>query len=109
MMENLELIIEELIGSSEDIEDMTCEIDGNEYCFVKEEVDEWAGDGKWQTRCYIAELVKNDTERLGVYFSQCQHRSGSYFSDYYWEYGDLERVKKEMKTIVVEKWVVYNE
>lgn len=107
-MENLELIIEELIDSSDDIEDMGCEIDGVEYYFAKEEVDEWAGDGKWQTRCYVGELVKND-ERLGIYFSQGQSRSGSYFSDYSWEYEEIERVKKEMKTIVVEKWVAYND
>lgn len=108
-MENLELIIDELIESSNDIEDMYCKIDEDEYCFIKEHVNDWAGNGKWQSRCYVGELVKNDDVKLGIYFSQGQSRTGSPYSEYHWEYDNIKRVKKEMKTIVVESWVSYNE
>lgn len=108
-MENLELIIDELIGSSEDIEDMYCKIGEDEYYFRQVECEPWEVDGKWQHRSLVMELIKNGKERLGIYYEQCQSRSGSPYSEYYWTYEHIERVKEQVttKTITVKEWVLY--
>lgn len=107
-MENLELIIDELRESHEDIEEMYCKIGEDEYLFIKEECEEWSGNGKYQNRSVVCELTKGLTERLGIYYIQGQSRCGSPFSEYTYEYEGIERVVKVSKTITVETWEVCN-
>lgn len=76
------------------------EVNGANYKVV--EVSEWDGAGeKYQT----LEVIFTDDER---FFCGCITRSGSYFTDWYYEdYGDAEidEVEKCTRTVEITEWV----
>lgn len=102
--EDLEVIRDLLVGSAKDAEDMYCEYNGDRYNLESCDGDTWIDDGKYQFKNEIFELFKNG-EGTEVFYGQGVTRSGSYYTDYYYEYESLREVKMVEKTIVVKKWV----
>ena len=92
-------------------EDDEVELDGVKYYLSEKENEGWKSEGKWETNYYIYELVCNDgnkTNPTGIFIGQGRSRSGSYYSEYYYEFENLEIVEQVEETIVVKKWVRVN-
>lgn len=90
----------------EDWEDSEVKVDGVKYGLMETENEGWKSHGKYETNTYIFEIVSGDNyDPTGVFVRQGQTRSGSYYSDYYYDYEDYEVVEQIEKTIVVKRWV----
>ena len=92
--------IRDIIGS-DDMEYIgNVEVDGETYELDIEMDGDWDDQGKYQYREVVVKVEGTD-----ILLSQCATRSGSYFSDYYYEYDRPELVKKVEKTVRVVNYV----
>lgn len=107
-MKDLDKIINLLIESADDLDDMHCEFEDNKYYLEVIDGEKWEDDNKYQNRFLIGELVKNG-ERLNIYYGQGQTRVGSHFSGYEKYYEDIKEVEKYEKIIKVIKWKIKGE
>lgn len=76
--------------------------DGNDWVMI--EKNDWVSSGKWEDQTCI---VKNVTS--GKYYEYELSRSGSYYSDYYYNHQEeggvhLNEVVPYEETVVVVKW-----
>lgn len=87
------------------LEDIEEEVNGVRYGVKVLEEGDWDDEGKYQYRTDIGVLVEYDSDSYRVIrtfdiaITACITRSGSYFSDYYYEYEDLE-VNKIIKKVI---------
>ena len=88
------------------------EVDGIKYTYKEIEELETLDEGKYQNGGSVYAIGIADKEKDWkiegeplFYIEQDFTRSGSYFSDYYYEYEKPYRVKKETKIITIEEWV----
>lgn len=85
------------------LEDAGGEVNGNEYCFDIVDEGDWEDGEKYQYKTDIGLLCKVDNNGVVTTFDIAVTlditRSGSYFSDYYYEY-DKPRVNKIVKKII---------
>jgi hypothetical protein len=95
-------------------EDAYVKLDDSMYCFhTVDNCDiEWRDEGKYQFQETVAEIVQIDTnwktiEKSGVFLFQSVTRSGSYFSDYYYDYSEVIIVEKKVKIIPEHEVIVY--
>lgn len=95
-------------------EDAYVELDGSIYCFIRVEdfSDDWVDEGKYQFIDSVVEIVEVDEdwktiERSGIFVRQSTTRSGSYFSGYYYNYGEVTIVERKVKIVPEHKIVVY--
>lgn len=102
------------IGSGEDnIEHVDkIEVNGVQYTYSEVEELEIVDEGKYQNGGSIYAIgITDENEDGGIkgiplfYIEQDFTRSGSYYSDYYYDYEKPYRVKKITETITIEKWV----
>lgn len=108
MKKDIAKIIDELIGSHDDLKDMYYEFEGNNYSFKIIDGENWEGNGKYQTRYIIGELMNNE-ESLNIYYGQGQTRVGSYFTEYEVEFEDSHEIEKYEEMVKVTKWKVKGE
>lgn len=101
----LGLKIKKLIGT-EDMEDSLYkhEMDGHVYDLKEVHDNGWDDEGKYQHRQLVSEVIE-DGEPTGILLSQITSRSGSYYSDYYYDHHAPELVRKEEKVIKVTNYV----
>lgn len=86
------------------LEDIGEEINGVHYGVKVLEEGDWDDEGKYQYRTDIGVLCEYDndwnmTKMFDIAVTSQMTRSGSYFSDYYYEYEDLE-VNKIIKKVI---------
>lgn len=79
------------------------EMDGHIYDLREEENENWVSEGKYEYRKYVCEILE-DNNPTGVYLSQSQSRSGSYYTDWYYYYEKPEIVEKYEQIIKVTKY-----
>ena len=102
---------------SHDIECVdTMVIDNIEYAFAEVESMTWESEGKYDIGQSIWQIGFADEEcswnikegrKLDLYIMQCASRTGSYYSDYYYEYDEPFVV--ESKEIVTREWIQIKE
>lgn len=93
--------------NTECAEDSESEYDGVKYYLSEHEEEGWMSEGKWETNYFIYELVKGENfEPTGIFIGQGKSRSGSYYSEYCYDYEGFEIVEQIEKTVVVKEWVV---
>nr|DAG17526.1 MAG TPA: hypothetical protein [Bacteriophage sp.] len=88
---------------SNDLDD-TLKKFGDVYLDVAKELDV-DDEGKYQYGGMIYRVYK-DGEPTDMYIRETWSRSGSYFSDYYYSYDELELVEPYTKTITIEDYRV---
>ena len=71
----------------------------NEFRLVEE--GDWTQEHKYQGAQHIVQHVAS-----GQYFGISQSRSGSHFSDWYYDASEIYGVHQVTETVVVTKWVV---
>lgn len=105
-----ELNVDELVEYQERV----LTLDGIQYKFCFEEIEDegWEDEGKYQNNGYVFRVSVysvNDEflEDLELYVKQYASRSGSYYSDYYYEYDAPFRVERIKKVVEIEEWVEY--
>lgn len=81
--------------NNEDIfEELGAEINGEDYCIYPIDESDWDDQGKYQCQDVTGILCKSDkdgrTHKYDIAVTQSITRSGSYFSEYYYEYDPLE-------------------
>lgn len=86
------------------LEDIEEEVNGVHYGVKVLEEGDWDDEGKYQYRTDIGVLCEYDkdwnrTKMFDIAITACIIRSGSYFSDYYYEYENLE-VNKIIKKVI---------
>lgn len=86
------------------LEDIGEEVNGVHYGVKVLEEGDWNDEGKYQYRTDIGVLCEYDndwnmTKMFDIAVTSQMTRSGSYFSDYYYEYEDLE-VNKIIKKVI---------
>lgn len=86
------------------LEDVSDEVNGKRYGFYVVEEGDWDDEGKYQFRNDIGILCEYDedwtvTKMFNVAAMSCMTRSGSYFTDYYYEYDKLV-VSKVIKKVI---------
>ena len=86
------------------LEDIGEEVNGVNYGVMVLEEGDWDDGGKYQYRSDIGVLYELDndwnmTRMFDIAVTSQMTRSGSYFSDYYYEYEDLE-VNKIIKKVI---------
>ena len=83
------------------------ELDGALYYLSEKEDEGWESDGKFEANYYIYELMRNDGDEIkptGIFVGQGRIRTGSYYSEYYYEYESFDIF--EQIEVTVKKWVV---
>lgn len=105
-----ELKAEELV----EYQEVWLELDSEKFKFCFEEVEDegWEDEGKYSNNGYVFRVSVYDAEGgfvedLDLYIKQYASRTGSYYSDYYYEYEEPFRVTKIKKIVEVEEWVQY--
>jgi hypothetical protein len=98
---------EDSIGHSEKLK-----INGVLYTYEEVEELETVDEGKYQNGGSVYAIGISDKEKSWkiqgtplFFIEQDFTRSGSYYSDYYYDYEKPYRVKKITETITIEKWV----
>lgn len=94
-----------MLFKKEDIKGMCHnEYDTGKYKIIKK--DDWVDDGKYSFCGVVFQVLET-----GKYYQQSYSRSGSYFTDYYYDYEDwpseveLDEVEPVEETIVKVTWV----
>lgn len=82
------------------------------FCFEEVESEGWEDEGKYSNNGYVFRVSVYDMsggflEDLELYIKQYASRSGSYFSDYYYEYDAPFRVERIKKVVEIEEWIEY--
>jgi len=100
-------IINGLKGNERSLEDNSIEIDGVKYGITNFKEDGWDDEGKYQYNTEKGQLCSYDDkwniiEVFDFFLEQNVSRSGSYFSDYYYDYDDINPYTLE-KVIVPEQ------
>lgn len=86
--------------------DCMVEYEGVEYYLREKDGKNWTSSGKWETNYYVYDLVYGDEcKETGFLVGQNVSRTGSYYSDYYYECGELRLVKEVEETAIVKKWI----
>lgn len=87
-----------------DAEETKIIIDNTIYAFKVIEDTGWEDDDKYDYRTMIFQLVERDNKwkilnEFDVYFEQCSSRTGSYYTDWYYGYNEITRLKRVEKII----------
>lgn len=99
-----------IIDSENSVEWDSFEFEGNKYYFKEIHIDgvtdhDWQGGGKYQTKYQIFQVVRYDNdEEYDLYISQLGSRTGSYYSDYYYEFE--RKIVNKVVTHIPEKTIV---
>ncbi|HID0768063.1 TPA: hypothetical protein ACXDAZ_002592 [Clostridium botulinum] len=97
-------------------EDLECyngfEIDGITYALEQIEEEDWISGGKYECSSNVFRIGISNKEcawkvdkPLDLYIKQDVSRTGSYYSDYFYDYEKPYMVEQKEETIVVNKWV----
>lgn len=102
-LEDAQKIVEEF-DNEHLLEDIGEEVNGIHYGVKVLEEGDWDDEGKYQYRTDIGILCEYDndwdvTKMFDIAITSQMTRSGSYFSEYYYEYEDLE-VNKIIKKVI---------
>lgn len=91
----LKEIVEKLSEENGSLEDLSVEVDGIAYGVTEHMIDKWDDEGKYQfttehgTLCSYDENYKV-VDSFPIFLERGITRSGSYFSDYNYDYDDIQ-------------------
>lgn len=100
----LGLKIKDHIGEN-DIEerDDFVDSDGTKYSWKIVDDGDWVSEGKYEYSDVVVQVTKGD-EALDLFLLQNASRSGSYYSDYYYQYESPDLVERKEKIIKKVYW-----
>lgn len=104
----LKLVVEDFKNKEIWLEDYSLELNGEIYGFITEN-DTWEDDGKYQYKIDKGAFAKfdenfNAIEEYPYGISRQISRTGSYYSDYYYDYNDPEIF--EIKSITIPEKII---
>ena len=97
------------IPTDTNLEDIVVEHNGKRYSFDVDDLD-WDHQGKYQFATDVGTLIEIESDgykkikRYNYEVSLSVTRSGGYFSDYYYQYGDL--VPYEIKEVEIPEQII---
>ena len=123
-----EILIQEIISTfnkldseNRDVEDQQITVSGIKYGFKIIENTGWEDDDKYDFKTTISQLVSYDEkwnviDKFDIYVEQHSSRTGSYYTDWYLNYDEIERIKRVEKIIseqiipehIIIEWVKEN-
>jgi len=79
------------------------EMDSHVYDLKEESEGDWISEGKYEYRETVVEVLE-DRKETGIYLRQNQSRSGSHFTDWYYQNEKCELVERYEEVVKVVKY-----